>query len=382
MKVCISVPGRFHAFYLAWELFKKGHLCQLITSYPKFAVMKYGVPKSVVTSFLSHEVLLRTWDSLPHGLKSNWDQRFFFAERFDRFAAKKLKGDAEIFIGWSSAALRGLRRAKGSGMPAIVVRGSSHIIYQNKILQEEYKYYGVKTKPIHPRVIEKELQEYSEADYIQTISSFAKNTFVEQRISPEKIIMIVPGINANQFTPKKKQDNIFRVIHCGAISMRKGVHYLLKAFCELGLPNSELWLIGSVSEEMKPFLKKYSADNIFLKGPFPQSELYKYYSQGSLFCMVSLEDGFGAVILQAMACGLPVICTVNTGGPDVIRDSVDGFVIPIRDVKPLKEKIVFVYENQNKAKDMGEMARQRVRRDFSWDIYGNKIVSEYTKMLK
>ena len=60
-----------------------------------------------------------------------------------------------------------------------------------------------------------------------------------------------------------------------------------------------------------------------------------------MFVLNSLEDGFGVVLPQSMACGLPVICTVNTAGNDVIEDGIDGFVIPIRDVEALKEKLLF-----------------------------------------
>ena len=88
-------------------------------------------------------------------------------------------------------------------------------------------------------------------------------------------------------------------------------------------------------------------------GPFPERELHKYYSQGSVFCLNSIEDGFGMILVQAMACGLPVITTTNTGGADIVRDGRDGFIIPIRDVAALKEKILYFYENPEAAAAWG-----------------------------
>jgi len=84
---------------------------------------------------------------------------------------------------------------------------------------------------------------------------------------------------------------------------------------------------------------------------------------------------------QARACGLPVICTTNTGGEDIVRDGKDGFVIPIRDVEKLKEKLVYLYENPEICWKMGESAKQRVSQGFTWDDYGDKIIKLYADIL-
>ena len=84
---------------------------------------------------------------------------------------------------------------------------------------------------------------------------------------------------------------------------------------------------------------------------------------------------------QAMACGLPVICTTNTGGADLVREGQDGFILPIRDVTALKEKILYFYENPEACRTMGESARRRVQAGFSWSDYGHKMIAAYRKIL-
>jgi len=84
---------------------------------------------------------------------------------------------------------------------------------------------------------------------------------------------------------------------------------------------------------------------------------------------------------QAMACGLPVIATTNTGAEDIIRDGKDGFVIPIRDVEKLKEKLIYLYENPEICRKIGESAKQRVSQGFTWDDYGDKIINIYENIL-
>jgi glycosyltransferase involved in cell wall biosynthesis len=109
--------------------------------------------------------------------------------------------------------------------------------------------------------------------------------------------------------------------------------------------------------------------------------LHKYYAQGSVFCLASIEEGLAMVQVQAMACGLPVICTTNTGGADLVREGQDGFILPIRDVDAIKEKILYCYENPEACRSMGASARLRVQDGFSWADYGKKMIAAYRKVL-
>ena len=139
--------------------------------------------------------------------------------------------------------------------------------------------------------------------------------------------------------------------------------------------------MGGMTEEIKPFFSKYEGHYKYV-GHVPQAELYKYYSQGSVFVMMSLEEGLAVVQLQAMACGLPVIATTNTGAEDIVREGKDGFIIPIRDVEALKEKLTYLYEHPDIREAMSRSAKERVSSGFTWDDYGNKMIAEYEKILK
>ena len=287
-------------------------------------------------------------------------------------------------MGWSSFALHSLRKAKQRGMVTVLDRGSSHIAYQNKILKEEYDQFGVQPEAFqlpHPKIIEKEIKEYEEADYIAISSSFVRRSFLEYGVPEGKLIQVPYGVDLSQFRQMPKEDSVFRVVFVGGMTLRKGVHYLLQAFAELNLPHAELLLVGTLNEEMKPFFKKYEGIFKWI-GHVPQKELYRYYSQGSVFVIMSIEEGGAMVQAQAMACGLPVIFTPNTGGEDFIRDGVDGYMVPIRNVEKLKEKMLYLYEHQDFARRMGEKAKERVRSGFTWDDYGKKMIAAYEKILR
>lgn len=381
MNVVISVKGRFHAFYLAHQIQQRGYLNELITTYPKFETKKYGIQSNKIKSLISHELLDRVLRKYSNKYTYN-NCQFFLREIFDRHAAMKIRSDADIFVGWSSNSLHSIRRAKKNGIKTIVERGSSHIEFQNQILSEEYGLFGLKYSGIPSEIIEKEIKEYDESDYISVPSTYVKRTFLEKNIEENKIIQIPYGVNLSNFYKVPKNDNIFRVIFCGAISLRKGVQYLLKAFHELNLPNSELILIGSVQKEMEKILDKYKKENIIYTGTLPEKELYKYYSQGSVFCLPSIEEGLAMVQVQALACGLPLICTTNTGGEDLIDDGKQGFVGPIRDVEFLKNKIVTLYEDSELTSYMADEAMRKVSQEFTWKNYGDKVIKYYMDIIE
>ena len=382
MKVTVSVCRRFHAFNLAQELQKKGYLHKLISTYPTFAITKYGIDKKFIHSLWHLEVISRSWYRLPSWLKGDRNLQLWFSEQFDRSVTNSLSPGFDLFVGWSGFNFWSLHRAKELGAKTVIERGSSHMQYQTIILQEEYERWGLKFTETHPGVYEREIKSYADADRIAIPSLFVKRTFLEQGIPESKLIHVPYGTSLTEFYPVPKSDNIFRVIHCGAVTLRKGVQYLLQAFHELNLPEAELWLVGLIAPEIEPFVAKYQSERIFLKGTHPQSKLRFLYSQCSVFCLASIEDGFGMVIPQAMACGLPVIHTTNTGGEDIVRDGIDGFSVPIRDVEALKEKILFLSENPEHRDEMGRNALEQARQSLSWDDYGQRIISAYLKILQ
>ena len=381
MKVTVAVRGRFHAFHLARELARRGYLGRLVTSYPKLGTDRYEIPRERVRSLPVFEAAIRGWDRLPAPLRRPADLPFRVGDAFDRRAARELREGDDLFVGWSSTCLHGLRRARALGIRTVVERGSTHIEVQTELLREEYERWGVRGVLAHPKVVERELQEYAEADFVAIASSFVRRSFLERGFPEARLLVNPYGVDLQHFRPVPKRDDVFRVIHAGALSLRKGVHYLLQAFHELALPDAELWLLGRVEEEIRPFLAKYASDRVLLEGPYPELELYRHYGQGSVFCLASIEEGLSLVQAQAMACGLPVVCTENTGGEDLVREGRDGFVVPIRDVEALKERIRFLHDDPEAARARGDSARERVAAGLSWSDYGDRAVAAYARVL-
>ena len=158
---------------------------------------------------------------------------------------------------------------------------------------------------------------------------------------------------------------------------------MLKAFDELNLQNSQLLMIGNIDKEIKFKINKYKSNKkIIFKNSMSQSKLNEQYSGSNVFITCSIEEGLSMVQLQAMSCGLPIICTPNSGGDEIIEDGKDGYILPIRDIEKLKKKILYLYNNQSICFEMGVRAQKKVKDSFSWELYGKNVISTYQNLLK
>ena len=380
MKISIIVGGRFHAFDLAQQLNNHSCLNQIITSYPKNFINKnYGIDKNKIKSILFKELLQRSFVNKIFNLEDILIK--YFAIKASNLIDLN---NIDILIGWSSFSLETFKLAKNKKCIKILERGSTHIDFQNQIMEQEYIMNNLKPVLASKYIVEKEKAEYEIADYITVPTEFARQTFVSKGFSKDKIIKIPYGVNLKEFNPNKfeKKDDKFRIIYTGAVSFRKGLIYLLKSFNDLNLKNSELLIIGNIENKMKEIVKKFKSNkNIIFKNAVKQHELNQYYSYSDVFVTCSIEEGLSMVQLQAMACGLPVICTKNSGGEEIISDGVDGYILPIRDLDELKRKMLFLYENKSVCFEMGRLAQKKIKNVFSWERYGKNVISTYQKLL-
>jgi glycosyltransferase involved in cell wall biosynthesis len=385
MKIAIVVGGRFHAFNLAEQLNYKGYLSQLITSYPKFYIKKnFNISSDKVKTIISKEIFSRIISKNKYLNKMlNIDD--FLINYFDKFASKKLDlNNLNILVGWSSFSLESFKKVQNSTCIKILERGSTHIEFQHDILKEEYKLHGIKPKLPSKEIILKEIKEYTMADYICVPSEFVKRTFINKGFNEERIIKIPYGVDLKNFYKFKDKiiKKTFRIICVGTVSIRKGALYLLKAFEELNLYNSELLMIGNIDDDIYPLIKKYYKNkNINFIKPIKQNKLINFYNSSDLFITCSIEEGLSMVQAQAMACGLPVVCTTNTGGDEIIDQNKSGYILPIRNIDILKEKINYFYNNPEIRIVMGKNALEKANNFLSWENYGKKMIKFYNTIL-
>lgn len=279
---------------------------------------------------------------------------------------------------------RGLiRRAKSERSLIIGEPVNAHPDIQNDILNIEWD--RLKIRRSHKRTLAQKqiLDEVGMADRLLVASHFLKRSYVEKGFSADLIEVLPYGVDLTRFSPPDTDRDIskqFRVVCVAGINVRKGIIDLLDAWNRLNFPDAELLLIGRVSSEMLPVLQKYAGE--FKHIPFvPNRELRRYFEASTVFVLPSLEDGFGLVCTEAMACGLPVITTTNTGAAELIDNDVSGYVVPIRSPEVIAEKLEILYRDREKARCMGNAAAEKVRSLYGWEGYADKLIHVYEASL-
>ncbi len=263
-------------------------------------------------------------------------------------------------------------------------RGSAHVLTQKQLLTEEHRHWGIAMPRDYfpPPVVERCLLEYDEAEAIVVPSHFARRSFVSQGLPERKVFVAPYGVDLSLFKPQPKEDKRFRILFVGTQSVQKGIGYLLEAVEPLVRSGSvELWLVGHTRPEAKTILDRYAG--LFRNmGPHPRSRLAWFYSQGSVLVLPSVQEGLALVQAQAMACGVPVISTTNTGAEDLFSNGVEGFIVPPRDASALRERIQWMLDNPDTRTEMGAAAMQRVQTLGGWLQYGERCLNLYQFMLR
>ena len=382
--ISIIVGGRFHAFDLAKQLNKYNYLNCLITTYPKFFLKKFNIEKKKIINFFYIELIRRFLRKICNIFNIKFDE-YFLNEHFDTRASNIIQ-NSNIIIGWSGFSKKTF--IKNTNKILVLERGSTHILFQNQILQKAYEDLNIPYKSINQKLINKELEEYKLANYISVPSIFAKNSFLEKKISEKKLIHVPLGVNLNDFYRFEKKDKKekIRVIYVGQLSVRKGIIYLLEAFDELSktknFNNIELLCLGNIDLEIEKKIKNLKKNKkISFISPKKQKDLINYYNSSDIFILPSIEEGLAMVQLQALACGVPVISTKNSGAEDIIQDGVNGLIIQPFSVNDIKNKIIYFIENKDLISKYSNKAIESSKK-FTWEIYSKKLMSIYEDILE
>ena len=385
MRVALSTPGKFHTFDLARELFAQGALAAAFTAYPRFKLRNEGLPQGLIHTFPWVQVPYLAFPQkhlLPKSIVQQWE--LLAAVTFGNWAARKLPA-CDIYVGLSGSSLAAGKRAHQLGAAYVCDRGSAHIRVQDALLREEHEKWGMPFSGIDPRTIAREEAEYAEADIITVPSIFAYRSFIEQGLDASKLKLLPYGVNVSRFQPvAKPDDGRFDVLYVGAMSLQKGIQYLVQAYQRLSHPNKSLTFIGAPSLKLIALLQArnlWSAD-IRVLGHVPQAELKNSMSRSHVLVLPSVQDGFGMVMAQAMACACPVIASLNTGGEDLFTDGDEGFIVPIRDVDALAIRLQQLADNPEQRFAMGQRALARVQSFGGWNQYGDKAMAIYAELLQ
>jgi alpha-maltose-1-phosphate synthase len=377
MRVVQAVFGVFHHFELAHQLHRRHHLTRIYSTWPWARLKREGLPRDLVGTFpLLHtaEYLLgrsRLASPGPIARLASWNTR-----SFDRWTNLHIP-PCDAFIAISGAGLLTGRTVQQRGGKFLCDRGSTHQRYQETVLREEHRRWGLPAPFPKPHITLREETIYALADAITVPSTVALRSFLAMGVPEDKLHVLPYGVRLDRFHPSTPPPrDSFEVLFAGSVSLRKGVPYLLEAFAQLQHPRKHLTLVGSVQPEIRSLLARLPTtlptDNVTFTGSIPQPLLAERMSASHVLVLPSIEEGLALVQAQAMACGCPVLATPATGAEDLFRDGVEGFLVPERDPAALATRLQQLADDPDLREAMSERALQRVQHLGGWDHYGEQ----------
>ncbi|HEY2039181.1 MAG TPA: glycosyltransferase family 4 protein [Edaphobacter sp.] len=382
MKIVQAVFGVFHHFELAREFERRGHLDVIYSTFPWRRLQREGLPHTRVQTFPwihTPEFMAQRYRIGGHWLTDHLG--YANALAFDEWTLRRIP-PCDAFIALSGAGLKTGRKVQQNGGIFICDRGSSHQRYQEQIVSEEYRRWGVDLPVTDARDTIREEKIYEAADLITVPSGFALRSFIEMGIPAEKMRKIPYGVRLERFRPiGEPPKDRFEVLFAGGVSLRKGVPYLLDAFAKLQHPAKRLRVAGAVRPDFEAVLSRLPREKVEFLGSVSQEKMVELMSTSHVMVLPSIEEGLALVQGQAMACGCPVIASTNTGSEDLFTDGVEGFIVPVRDPAALTERMQRLVDDPDLRQRMSEASMTRVKSLGGWKDYGDqweKLVAEST----
>lgn len=265
-----------------------------------------------------------------------------------------------------------VRQAKQQGL--LVVH--EQILNPNvgHILREERDRYPAIERQDSPECIElgiqRDQEQWSLADLILSPSEFVSSEIVNMGGKAERIALVPYGLPEDWLT-YQPNPQAGRVLFVGSVGLRKGNHYLAEATRILRKRGVKCQVRVVGPYDSKAIQRPEFQGPTYI-GQVPRAQVQQEFLQADIFVLPTLSDSFALVHLEAMACGLPVITTPNCGS--VVRDNIDGFIVPIRNAEMLADRIEQLILDVNLRRQMSYNARERAK-EFTWEKYEDRLLT-------
>lgn len=337
-----------------------------------------GIPSERITAFnsLGREYARRRGEARTPGEQTR--AHLWAGKRFGELILAAGFGQATGVYGFNSAALEILREAGARGLRGVVEQTIAPKRIEIQLLEAERAAFP-DWEPFNGKddaaaeFMEREETEWQAADLILCGSEFVKEGIARCGGPVEKCVVVPYGVDVPMQNAERGVRNVgprrpLRVLTVGAVGLRKGSPYVLDAAKSLR-GKAQFRMVGSIG--VMPEVEQRLRVHVELTGPVPRSEIREQYEWADVFLLPSICEGSATVIYEALAYGLPVICTPNTGS--VIRDGREGFVVPPRDVAAMIERLELLAGDVEARLELSRNAAA-LAQQYTLAAYGRRLI--------
>jgi glycosyltransferase involved in cell wall biosynthesis len=295
---------------------------------------------------------------------------------FGRRVARCGLGDANVVYAFNGAALEILQYARAHAIRTVLEQVSAPVEFNERLYADERRRWpGWETGEVAEsdwhEMAQREIQEWALADTIVCGSDYVVDAMRTGGGPVQKCVAVPYGVDAGQFrAPQDRARNRRLGVLCVAtLNLLKGVQYLMAAARLLKDEPVDIRLIGpsqlcgKAVDELKTALT--------VVGPVPRTQMRDEYARADVFVLPTISEGSATVCYEALAAGLPVVTTPHAGS--VVRDGIDGFIVPIRDPEALANRIMLLARDRDRLDQMSQHAAQAAER-YTWDRYGQRLI--------
>jgi glycosyltransferase involved in cell wall biosynthesis len=368
LRIAVATAGRFHVLDLARELHALGHDVKFYSYVPLRRAVQFGLPHECHVSLLPFAFPGLALERFPAWIRPPFAEWLLY-KALNHGLAMRLSS-CDVLICMSGIYLEAAKFAKRRfGAAVWLHRGSQHVLSVDRILAAVP---GAKRPSL--LTIERELAGYELADRIVIASTHVERSFIQHGTAKAKLFRNPYGVDLAMFPPVKRGSptKTITIIFVGTWSLQKGCDLLTSAV--RSVPDARLVHVGAIGDLAFP----EGDGRLVHVDAVPQRELAQLYAEGDIFVLASREDGFGNVLVQALASGLPVICTDHTGGADLAHTSTLAdriIVVPHNDTHALAAAISKI-GGQLRAGLRLPALSENDRKTLTWAAYGQRYNAE------
>jgi glycosyltransferase involved in cell wall biosynthesis len=365
MRINIAASHRFHLLDLARELSNLGHDVRFYSYVPTSRAIKFGLKRECSYSLLFLMLPFLAFIKITKG--AYWSIRL--SQLAMDYYLCKLMRPCDIYIALGTVYEKSFIAAKQNFNAVTILEwGSKHIEEQQRILS---KIQGLALQ--NKYFIKRSLNGYKLADYISIPSDHVKQSFLAKGVPETKLLQNPYGVDLSMFmSTELVKEQPYDLIMVGGWSHRKGCD-LLSSICLKA--NLRLLHVGPIVDLEFPKNK-----NMTHVDPVDQSRLIQYYEKAKVFVLPSREEGLAMVQSQALMCGLPIVCSMHTGGRDLRNLLVDKrWICEMQEytIKELENKLLEALDLASTQISLRSYVNGEVDH-LSWAAYGKR----YNEKLK
>lgn len=348
-----------------------------------------GIPKAKLSHRPGWELTRLAAGKL--GMPEPWVDQIWERQEhaFDRACSRVVASEQpDVFMGVEHAALAALQTSRKHGIAAGLIFPSLHHLFRKKWLDPELARFpqllGQPAREIRERDAARDArrdEEMGTADFIHANSEVTARSLVEAGYPAERIITVPLGAppaapeDELSFGPPAKPVVLF----VGNVALHKGAHHLIDAWrrtARTGSARLDLYGRWALPDSYRPS----SGENVFAHGAVSPEVIRAAMRRASVLVLPSVCDGFGMVVTEAMAQGLPVICSSNAGASQLVVEGENGFIVPPANPERLAERMGWCIGNPRPLFAMGRSALETARNS-GWPHFRARFARDLSSML-